>query len=277
MKKLFILALLLFSSLRLNAATVDTVLVESPSMHKSVKNLVILPDGYDPQHADRYPVLYLLHGFGNDYLCWSQIKPNLPELATEKGLIIVCPDGAQSWYWDSPKDPSVRYETYITRELIPYVDRHYTSRARREGRAISGLSMGGHGALWLAFRHQDLFGACGSTSGGVDIRPFPNNWEMSRQLGEYAENPENWETHTVINQLWRLKPGALAIIIDCGTEDFFYQVNEELHRQLLYRNIPHDYLTRPGSHNWDYWNNSIDYQLIFFEEYFQRALRPAEK
>ena len=271
MKKIFVLLLSLCSCSMLFAGQIDTLSVASPSMHKSIRNIVILPENYDTERSERYPVLYLLHGYGDDHTIWLGIKPELPRLATEKGLIIVCPDGAKSWYWDSPQDSTLRYETYVTRELIPYIDGHYRTWARREGRAITGLSMGGHGGLWLGFRHQELFGACGSTSGGVDIRPFPDNWDIKKSLGEYAEHPEVWESHTVINQLYRLKPGAQAIIIDCGTEDFLYRENEELHRQLLYRNIPHDYLTRPGEHNSAYWNNAIEYQLLFFERYFKSA------
>ena len=68
--------------------------------------------------------------------------------------------------------------------------------------------MGGHGALWLAIRHQDIFGAAGSTSGGVDIRPFPDNWDMKKQLGEYINNKEIWDNHTVINQINKLQDGT---------------------------------------------------------------------
>jgi S-formylglutathione hydrolase FrmB len=133
--------------------------------------------------------------------------------------------------------------------------------------------MGGHGALYLALKHQDVFGTAGSMSGGVDIRPFPNNWDMALRLGTYSEHPENWEKYTVINMLHLLKPNSLALIIDCGTEDFFYKVNENLHEQLLYRNIPHDYITRPGAHNWIYWTNSIQYQLLFMNNYFRSGAK----
>ncbi len=67
-----------------------------------------------------------------------------------------------------------------------------------------------------------------------------------------------------------LTPNKLSIIIDCGTEDFFYEVNERLHRELLYRNIPHDYISRPpGIHDWNYWANAIKYQILFFSEFFK--------
>ena len=122
--------------------------------------------------------------------------------------------------------------------------------------------------MWLGIRHQSVFGACGSTSGGVDIRPFPDNWEMKDALGNYNENSERWDDHTVIKQLHLVKPG-LAIIFDCGTEDFFYEVNENLHREMLYRNIKHDYISRPGVHNGEYWSNSIACQLLFFSRFFR--------
>ena len=95
------------------AQWVDTVSVYSPSMDKQVKNLVILPEGYEADPARRYPVVYLLHGYNNRYDSWlRKTKPELPRTATAYGTIIVCPDGASSWYWDSPKDPSYRYETF---------------------------------------------------------------------------------------------------------------------------------------------------------------------
>ncbi len=107
-------------------------------------------------------------------------------------------------------------------------------------------------------------------SGGVDIRPFPKNWDMAKRLGTYAEQPKRWEDHTVINQLHLLTGGSLALMIDCGTEDFFFAVNEKLHAELTYRNIPHDYITRPGAHNWAYWSNAIGYQLLFMHRFFAR-------
>lgn len=107
-------------------------------------------------------------------------------------------------------------------------------------------------------------------SGGVDIRPFPNNWDMAKRLGSYAEQPERWEKNTVINMLHLLTPNSLSLMIDCGTEDFFYGVNENLHKQLEYRKIPHDYISRPGAHNWPYWENAVQHQLLFMSNYFNK-------
>ena len=265
MKKGILLLIISLLSISAKALQTDTVEVFSPSMNIYVKNVVILPADYDAK--TNLPVLYLLHGYGGNHASWIQNKPELPKLATQYGIIIVCPDGKNSWYWDSPLNPLIKYETYVTKELVEYLDKNYKTKKDKSGRAITGLSMGGHGGLWLGIRHQDVFGACGSTSGGVDIRPFPNNWEIKTALGEYQENRQRWNEHTVIEQVNLIQPET-AIIIDCGTEDFFYEVNEKLHKEMLTRKIRHDYITRPGAHDWKYWNNAIEYQMLFFSRFF---------
>jgi S-formylglutathione hydrolase FrmB len=130
--------------------------------------------------------------------------------------------------------------------------------------------MGGHGAMWNAIRHLDVFGAVGSTSGGLDIRPFPNNWNMKKYIGERDENLEQWNNSTVINQLDRIKDGDLAIIIDCGVDDFFFGVNKAVHERLLHQKVGHDFIARPGAHNGAYWKNSIGYQIKFFKKFFEK-------
>ena len=249
------------------AAQVDTIVTRSVVMEKDIKAVVILPSNY--QEVDSIPVLYLLHGAGGNYANWLTRVPALKELADRYEMMVVCPDGhVDSWYWDSPENTSYRYETYIAEELTAWIDANYKSRKSKEGRAITGLSMGGHGALYLAIKHNENFGAAGSTAGGVDIRPFPNNWGIKQHLGPYAENQKRWEEHTVMGLLPQLSTAKLALYIDCGVEDFFFPVNEELHRQLLYLNIPHTYVTGPGKHDWVYWSKSIRQQMQFFYYYF---------
>lgn len=131
--------------------------------------------------------------------------------------------------------------------------------------------MGGHGALFLAIRHQDIYASAGSMSGGVDIRPFPEKWGIAKRLGTLEKNPEVWEANTVINLTHLLKPDSLDLIIDCGTGDFFYEINCNLHKKLLEEGIPHDFISRPGVHNWEYWANSIKYQMVFFNDRFDRG------
>ncbi len=251
------------------ASVVDTVVTYSNSMKKNIKAVVIVPDNYAAGQT-ALPVTYLLHGYGGNFADWVTQAKGFEKASDLYQMIIVCPNGNNSWYWDSPVDSNYRYETYVSSELVGWVDSHYRTIKSRTGRAITGLSMGGHGGLFLGLKHQDVFGAAGSMSGGVDIRPFPNNWEMAKRLGTLATKPENWEKYTVINLLHLFQPGGLAIIVDCGTEDFFFKVNEQLHQQMVYRNIPHDYITRPGVHNWDYWRNSVQYQLLFMNNFFKK-------
>jgi len=237
-------------------------------MSKSISNIVIIPDSYTTQ-KESFSVLYLLHGAGGDHTNWLTKVPAIKSYADQYNMIIVCPDGSpNSWYFDSPVDETMKYETYLSEELIDIIDKKYNTSTEKSGRAITGLSMGGHGAFYLAFKHQDIWGAAGSMSGGVDIRPFPNNWGLSERLGSYSENKANWEENTVINLVYKLKGDHLKLIFDCGTSDFFYGANQRLHEKLLERNIPHDYTERPGNHNWDYWSNSIKYHLLFFNDFF---------
>ena len=255
-------------SVGMQAAKVDTLSVHSDAMNKEVQVITICPD--KAMAGEKCPVLYLLHGYGGNAGTWLGIKPELPRIADKEGIIFVCPDGKNSWYWDSPENPAYRYETFVTSELVKYTDGNYATIPDRKARAISGLSMGGHGALWSAIRHKDVFGAAGSMSGGVDIRPFPQNWEMSKQLGEFAANKASWDAHTVVNQLDKIVNGDLALIIDCGEADFFLEVNKDLHNRLLARKIDHDFITRPGGHTGTYWNNSIDYHVLFFDKFFKK-------
>lgn len=274
MKRLLLLPItLLLCIVSLCAQQVDTVTIHSKMGH-DLKNVVILPQSYAEGNT-RYPVVYLLHGCGGNYASWITIKPELPQLASQYNLIIVCPDGLiNSWYWNSPLNKDMQFEDYISDEVIRYTDSHYRTIADRSARAISGLSMGGHGAMWNAIRHRNVFGAAGSISGGLDIRPFPTNWKMQNQLGEFASNKKRWDEHTVINLIPSLKDGDLAIIIDCGVDDFFLEVNRRAHQSLLDHNIKHDYIERPGAHNNAYWNNSIDYQLLFFHKFFAQPKEP---
>ena len=264
----FLLAVLTFTTVR--AAVVDTIQVYSKSMQKNIKAVIVTPDNYAV--AKDLPVVYLLHGYSGNHLDWINKAKGFEKAADQFNMIIVCPDGGfGSWYWNSPVDPKSQYETFVSDELVKEIDAKYKTIKDRSGRGITGLSMGGHGALYLAIRHQEVFGAAGSMSGGVDIRPFPNNWDMAKKLGTYAEQPERWEKNTVINMLNLLSPNSLAIIIDCGTDDFFFKVNENLHQQLLYRNIPHDYISRPGAHTWPYWTNAVKFQMLFMRNYFDSS------
>jgi S-formylglutathione hydrolase FrmB len=270
MKSLFFIIALLITTL-LSAATVDTVTIYSNSMHKSHQCVVIKPDGYKKK-KNQFPVVYLLHGFSGNYADWIKKVPGIKAAADAQQIIIVCPDGNySSWYFDSPIDSNWRYETYITAEVVPYIDQHYRTLATPASRAITGLSMGGHGGLFLGLRHRDLFGACGSMSGGVDINASRRQFDIVKRIGDTVVNAGNWKEYSVFYMIDQYKDTRQKIIFDCGTEDFYYPANHQFHEKLLGLHIPHDYTERPGQHNWAYWNNAVQYQLLCFGMFFRNG------
>ena len=251
-------------------ASIDTLSVFSKSMNKPVKVLVIQPDLRD---TARLPVVYLLHGYSGNHRQWLNDAPQLQQKANEMRLMMVLPDGGfGSWYFDSPVDSSYRYESFMVRELVPYIDANYSTKPHRAFRAITGLSMGGHGAYYLAIRNKSVFGTAGSICGGVDFRPFPKNWDLPKVLGPKDSYPDNWNNHTVMTLVDSLKNGDIKLIFDCVLDDFFLPVNRALHEKLMAKKIAHDYTERPGAHNRAYWGNSIDYQLLFFKNWFVENL-----
>lgn len=264
------ITVLLFSIVASAATQGDTITISSKYIDPAMKVAVITPADYADTNR-QYPVVYLLNGYGGDYRSWTrETKVNLDSLATVYNMIFVCTDGRNSWYFDSPMVPQKQMESFFVNDLVPYIDTHYRTLADPAHRAITGLSMGGHGALWLGMRHPDIWGNAGSTSGGVDISKFPNNWELKNLLGSYEEHPDRWASSTVIFLVPTLQPGKPNIIFDCGTKDFFYEVNCNLHDALLAAGIPHDFISRPGVHAHWYWKNSIRYQLLYFNDQFNK-------
>lgn len=275
MKRLIIAVVLAFAMATASSATpksqADTVVIATSNLATPMKVTVIQPkQALEKDNDRRYPTVYLLNGFSGDYRTWPKMVGTLDSLANQYGMIFVCPDGRDSWYWDSPVDPKMQMESFFINDLVPYIDKHFPTINNPAQRAITGLSMGGHGALWLAIRHSDIFGNAGSMSGGVDIRPFPENWKMKQRLGEYDKNRQRWTDYTVAGIIPQLKKGQLNITFDCGTSDVFTKVNDQLHQTLLERGIEHDYTSRPGGHNQKYWKNSILYHLLFFNEQFKK-------
>jgi len=255
-----------------NAATVDTVSIYSDAMHKAFKCVVIKPKSYERKKS--FPVVYLLHGAGGDFSNWIKKVPAIKDYADKYNLLIVCPEGSSfSWYLDSPVDKSMKYETYISKEVPAFIDSAYLTVKDRRARAITGLSMGGYGALFLATRHADIFGACGSMSGGVDLRSSRNKYDLSKRIGDTVKNRMYWDNYSLINMAGKFPKDSLAITFDCGVDDQFYIDNKKLHEKMVQLKIAHDYSERPGGHSWTYWANSIKYQLLFFRSYFDKPLR----
>ena len=273
MKCINILFLFILLSAVANAAAVDTIAIYSSSMHRNVKTVVIRPSAYGEKDK-RFPVVYLLHGAFGSYSNWIRKVPHIQQLADQYQLMIVCPDGGYtSWYYDSPVDSSFRFETFVGTEVPKYIDEHYTTIPDRKGRAITGLSMGGHGGIFLGFRHADLYSACGSTSGALHTTVITKGYDVEKRLGDTAMNRKYWNDWSVLNVIDHYPKDSLDIIVDCGTEDRVLPMNRAVHEKMLRLKIPHDYTERPGEHNWDYWNTSIDYQLLFFRKHFDRVLK----
>src|ERR1700761_62785 len=180
MKKLRYLLLFLFlgSGVSAFAAKVDTLSILGTKMQKTYKAAVVTPESYK-KNKENYPVMYLLHGaFGhfNDWLTNTPDKMLVKNLADQYNIIIVMPEGETfSCYIDSPVNPQSQFESYIINDVIKKVDDTYRTVRDKKGRVITGLSMGGHGALYLSTRHPDLFCAAGSMSGGVDVDA--NKWK----------------------------------------------------------------------------------------------------
>ena len=177
------LSLFLLKGLTGIAATVDSIDIASMAMNKTYKAAVVLPNSY-AKNKTAYPVLYLLHGGGGHFRDWLNSTPDkmlVKNLADQFNLIIVMPEGETfGWYLNSPVNKVSLFETYITEEVIAKIDNAYRTVANRNGRVITGLSMGGHGALFLSTRHPNLFCATGSMSGALDLNT--SNWRTTPEF-----------------------------------------------------------------------------------------------
>lgn len=271
MRKTSVLLACLFLLQTSFAAIVDTVEIRSNAMNKTRKCVVITP-GINKKGKELYPTLYLLHGYGGNYSNWINRVPQLKQYADDFKMVIVCPDGEfGSWYFDSPVDSSFRYETYISKEVPAYIEAAYPVIKERKARAISGLSMGGHGGLFLGFRHSNFFGACGSMSGALVVEMITRGFQLERRLGD-TSNKQRYHEYSIMKEMENYaKTDSIAIILDCGTEDFIIEMSRAAHQKMLKLKIPHDYIERPGRHDWRYWGIAIQHQLLFFRNYFNKA------
>jgi len=272
----YLVALLLGTSSISFSATVDSIEIVSVVMKKTYMAAVVLPDSYK-KNKSSYPVLYLLHGGGGHFRDWLTSTPDkmlVKNLADQYNLIIVMPEGeAFGWYLNSPVNKESQFETYIIDEVIGKVDKTYRTVKDRKGRVVTGLSMGGHGSLYLSTRHPDLFCAAGSMSGALDLNW--SNWKISPDfltrvkqgfqtlIGD-TTNMVLYESYSVVSMTDKMKTNNVKLIIDCGVDDFLIEANRELHHRLVYNHTPHDYTEHPGGHSWDYWQNSLPFHILFF-------------
>ncbi len=230
---------------------------------KSFKALVVLPGVY-ANNKNRFPALYLLHGYSGNHTSFSQIC-DLERYADSFTVILICLDGNyNSWYLNSPIKKSSQFDSYITQDVIPYIDNNYRTIASLKGRVIIGSSMGGHGALTLLAEHPDLFRGAGSISGILDLTAFPDEWDISRVLGPYSSNKNRWQQHSFLYIMEKLTDKKKVIIIDCGTSDFALSVNRAAHKKMENLTIAHEYHERPGGHSYKYIQKVLGYHLAYF-------------
>jgi S-formylglutathione hydrolase FrmB len=281
MSKLFILAFFI-PTLLFAQPKVDTIEVYSKAMNKMLKAAVTTPSTYDGNR--QFPTLYLLHGGTGAFSDWHQkvTDPGLVNrMAEQYKLIIVTPGvGPSSYYFDSPLMDSVQYETYVTAELITHIDRTYRTFAKKESRAITGLSMGGHGAMTIAAKHPDLFIAATSMSGvmNIDTRLWNVEGELRNtrrtqfkaMLGVDLTYDAPFSTYTAVGLVDKMKSNQVALLIDCGVDDFLLETNRQIHQLLLANGTAHDYTERPGAHTWKYWTDALPFHLLFIDKHISR-------
>ncbi len=257
--------------------------VYSESMDRTLGVTVVLPGSYQAGQAD-YPVIYLLHGATGNNRSWTEdpVRDSLiHDLSDQYGIIFVMPDGDPfSFYIDSPWNPESQFETFVSYEVVSFIDDNFRTVAGRDGRAITGLSMGGHGALYLSARNPGLYSVAGSMSGADDIDA--GRWNMpeenirgfmeriSEVLGSEHTDPDFLSEHSVSNMTGLMKENGIPLIIDCGIDDFLLEANRMMNSNLSDDGVPHDYIERPGRHDWPYWTNAILYQVLFISEVFRQ-------
>jgi S-formylglutathione hydrolase FrmB len=290
---------------------VTTVEFYSPAVDRTMKYNIVLPVGYDDVGSNvRYPVLYLLHGLTQNYTVWA--RQGVPFYAQMYNVIVVMPDGGNSWYvnWaESEGGQKNDWEDHIVRDVVGHVDANYRTIAEREGRALTGLSMGGYGSITLGLRNPDLFVSVGTTSGALEhartaarrlrgelppsepdertpeeearrrapnaaigIEGFSSQHERTPLGIEFAtaEHADAYDPFTLIRQVPRER--VPHIYIDCGTDDRLIGGARELAHTLMEMDLPFDYMQMAGAHNGAYWTQSVGRIMGVQYEVMRRAL-----
>jgi putative tributyrin esterase len=259
----------------------------SSVLRRSVAYCTLLPPSYDTSPSRRYPVVYFLHGLGgNQQMLLQAGGLNLVEDLSERGLIgeflIVTPQAGRSFYINS-RDGKNRYEDFLLREFFPAIEKRYRIEHGRSHRGIAGISMGGYGALHLAFRHPELFTAVSVSSAALfeklpEIRLGNNGGRVLPILGGVFGTPPDpvfWQRESPLTLARRFRPAGMKIYFDCGTEDNygFDQGARVLDQILTKRKIPHEFHLYPGAHDWLYFAQHLP-DLVEFQSH---ALGPARK
>ena len=260
----------------------DNLTMKSKILNMDRKFAIYLPEDY--YTSDRfYPVLYLLHGSGDDQSGWVQFGEvkHIADKAIAEGkctaMIIVMPDGntGQRGYFNSPKG-DWNYEDFFFQEFIPIIEKAYRIRAEKRYRAISGLSMGGGGTFMYALHHPELFSsACPLSAyvGPISMEDAATRWEKQYPGISKDDLAKYFSKHSaleLINNMPDDQKKAVRWYIDCGDDDFLYEGNSLIHIAMRKKEIPHEFRIRDGAHNWTYWRDSLPTVLEFVSQAFHQ-------
>lgn len=288
MKKLSFLSLILSLIISGNlfsqtsSKVYDNLSMPSKILKMDRKYAIYLPEDYETSQRS-YPVLYLLHGAGDDQSGWVQFGETrlIADKAIAEGkstaMIIVMPDGntGQRGYFNSPKG-DWNYEDFFFQEFMPYIEKTYRIKAEKRYRAISGLSMGGGGTFMYALHHPELFSsACplSASTGPISMEEAASRWEK-QYPGISKDVLTNYFTRHSALELINAMPDdqkkAVRWYIDCGDDDFLYEGNCLVHIAMRKKEIPHEFRTRDGGHTWTYWREALPTVLEFVSQAFHQ-------
>lgn len=254
----------------------ESWILNSENLAKSDTILIFKPKTY---HATKkYPLVYLFHGYSENYKQWSKTA-DLQKLSDQYGFIIVTPDGFSSYYINSPINKGSRYEDFFFKELVPKV--HQSFIIDDKNIFISGLSMGGYGALRYFILNSGYFNTAGSSSGALEI-DYPNFqkvsqqfWHTNRMTDDLIKNlgnptTENWNAYSITTLLKQNPHFKKTFIFDCGTEDILYPNSEKLKSLTDSLKIQTTFISQPGDHNTAYWSKSIEYHFVYFQQHLKK-------
>ncbi|MFL2579134.1 MAG: alpha/beta hydrolase [Parvicellaceae bacterium] len=284
MKKLFLLNFvftvgLLFSQ---GGKVIDQLSLKSEILGSERKYAIYLPSDYDYSNRE-YPVLYLLHGAGDDHTGWVQFGEvkSITDKAYKNGvstsIIIVMPDaqtGKKGYFNDI--NQKWNYEDFFFKEFIPFIEKKYRIKSEKRYRAIAGLSMGGGGSFIYALRHPEMFSSACPLSGYMGELSYTEFYEKNKKKHENYRREKLFNYYSNHNALSIIQNQTVENLksvrwyIDCGDNDFLYEGNSLVHIALKKRGIPHEYRVRNGSHNWTYWRGSLPRVLAFVSEHFHQ-------
>lgn len=284
MKNLFLSSLFFSFAFLMIAQTgkvYDNLSMKSEILKMDRKFAIYLPPGYETSERE-YPVLYLLHGAGDDQTGWVQFGEvlHIADKAIMEGsataMIVVMPDAktGQLGYFNSIKG-DWRYEDFFFQEFMPFVEKEYRIRKEKRYRAVAGLSMGGGGSFVYALRHPELFSsACPLSAycGPLNIEEMERSKSLESMKNATDEELETYfKKHSVLDMMKNMpekQKKAIRWFIDCGDDDFLYEGNSLVHIEMRKREIPHEYRVRNGGHSWSYWRESLPVVLSFISEAF---------